>query len=146
MEKREIHCQADFFPSNQFIVNSAFSKTLLWRNFNGKIVAVKFCNYHSVQKVKHTHCGNCENSLSRILGKNFMKILWKCFKITVLLNKLLKSWFDEILFDERKFLVLIFHTVLPMENISWNQLTSYPYSFKHTVHSHFEIFRENSLF
>ena len=48
VEKREIHCQANFFPSNQFIVNF-LSKTLLWRNFCGKIVAVKFCNFHSVK-------------------------------------------------------------------------------------------------
>ena len=47
VEKREIHCHANFFPSNQFIVNF-FSKTLIWRNFCGKIVAVKFWNFHSV--------------------------------------------------------------------------------------------------
>ena len=36
-------------------------------------------------------CGNYGNSLSGIFGKNFVKV-------TVLLNKLLKSWFDEIFF------------------------------------------------
>ena len=35
-------------------------------------------------KVTHTQCGNYGNSLSRIFGKNFVKV-------TVLLNKLLKS-------------------------------------------------------
>ena len=45
-----------------------------------------------------TQCGNYGNSLSRIFGKNFVKV-------TVLLNKLLKSWFDEIFFGEREFLV-----------------------------------------
>ena len=34
------------FPSNQFIVKF-FSKTLIWRNFCEKIVAVKFRNFHS---------------------------------------------------------------------------------------------------
>ena len=38
-----------------------------------------------------TQCGNYGNSLSCIFGKNFEKA-------TVLLNKLLKSWFDEIIF------------------------------------------------
>ena len=38
-----------------------------------------------------TYCGNYGNSLLRIFGKNVVKL-------TVLLNKLLKSWFDEIFF------------------------------------------------
>ena len=42
-------------------------------------------------------CGNYGNSLSRIFGKNFVKV-------TVLLKKLLKSWFHEIFFGEREFL------------------------------------------
>ena len=37
------------------------------------------------------HCGNYGNSFSRIFDKNFVKA-------TVLLNKLLKSWFHEIFF------------------------------------------------
>ena len=53
-------------------------KPLLWRNFCEKIVA-------------WAQCGNYGNSLSRIFGKNFVKV-------TVLLNKLVKSWFDEIFF------------------------------------------------
>ena len=36
-----------FFPSNQFIVKF-FSKTLIWRNFCEKTVALKFRNFHSV--------------------------------------------------------------------------------------------------
>ena len=35
-----------------------------------------------------TQCGNYRNSLSHIFGKKFVKV-------TVLLNELLKSWFDE---------------------------------------------------
>ena len=38
---------ASFFPSNQFIVKF-FAKSLIWRNFCGKTVAVKFRNFHSV--------------------------------------------------------------------------------------------------
>ena len=37
----------NFFPSNQFIVKF-FSKTLIWRNFCEKIVAIIVCNFHSV--------------------------------------------------------------------------------------------------
>ena len=47
VEKREIHCHANIFPSNQFRVK-LFSKKLIWRNFSNKIVAVKFQNFHSV--------------------------------------------------------------------------------------------------
>ena len=42
-------------------------------------------------------CGNYGNFLSRIFGKTFVKL-----KITGLLNKLLKSWFDEIFFLVRE--------------------------------------------
>ena len=71
-----------------------------------------------------TQCGNYRNSLSHIFGKKFVKV-------TVLLNELLKSWFDEI------FLV--------REN----------FSFFHTVHTHaveftkflyHGFFRENNFF
>ena len=52
--------------------------------------------------VQHTvniaQCGNYGNLLSRNFGKNFVKV-------TVLLNELLKSWFDEIFFDESKFFI-----------------------------------------
>ena len=44
VEKWEIHCHANFFTSNQFIVKF-FSKTLIWRNFCDKTVAVKFQNF-----------------------------------------------------------------------------------------------------
>ena len=47
MEKREIHCHANFFPSNQFRVNF-FSKTLVRQKFCEKSVAVKSCDFHSV--------------------------------------------------------------------------------------------------
>jgi len=47
VEKREILCHANFFPSNQ-VIAKFFSKTLIWRNFWEKTVAVKFCNFHSV--------------------------------------------------------------------------------------------------
>ena len=40
-----------------------------------------------------TQCGNYGNLLSRIFSKDFVKV-------TVLLKKLLKSWFDEIFFGE----------------------------------------------
>ena len=65
-----------------------FCKMLIWC----KILAVKFHNFHS------TEYGKCGNLLSRNFGKNFVKV-------TLLLKKLLKSWFDEIFFGETKFFV-----------------------------------------
>ena len=50
VEKWEIQCHAKFFPWNQFTVKF-FSKTLIWRNFCEKNVAVKFQNFHSVHCV-----------------------------------------------------------------------------------------------
>ena len=41
VEKREIHCHANFFPSNQVIVKFC-SKTLIWRNFCEKKMTVFF--------------------------------------------------------------------------------------------------------
>ena len=74
VEKREIHCHANFFPSNQFIVKF-FSKTLIWRNFCEKIVAVKFCNFHSVSVV-HTYIGMYViteiYTHTTLFGKNFV--------------------------------------------------------------------------
>ena len=46
---------------------------------------IKFKASHSA------HCGNYGNSLSLIFGKFFVKL-------AILLNKLLKSWFDETFF------------------------------------------------
>ena len=45
-----------------------------------------------------TQCGNYENLLPHIFGKNFVKVI-------VLLKKSLNSWFDEIFFSERKFFI-----------------------------------------
>ena len=59
---------------------------MLSRDFCEKSVRENFYNFHTVS---HAQCGNYANSLSRIFGENFVKI-------TVLLNKLLNSWFDEI--------------------------------------------------
>ena len=47
VEKREIHCHAKFFSSNQLIVKF-FSNKLISRNFCDKMVAVKFRNFHTV--------------------------------------------------------------------------------------------------
>ena len=46
--------------------------------------------------VVYSQCGNYGNSLSRIFGKNFVKV-------KVLQKKLLYKWFDEIIFNESKF-------------------------------------------
>ena len=56
---------------------------------------IKFLSKKSERKIPEfpqcAQCGNYGNSLSRIFGKNFVKV-------TVLRNKFLKSWFDEIFF------------------------------------------------
>ena len=51
-----------------------------------------------LKQIPIAQCGNCGNSLSHLFGKNFVKV-------TVLLNKLLKSGFHEIFFSEIEFLV-----------------------------------------
>ena len=54
-------------------------------------------HFHEIfaKNVWKCECGNYGNSFSRIFGKNSVKL-------TVLLNKLLKSWFDEIFFNVQK--------------------------------------------
>ena len=49
-------------------------------------------------------CGNYGDLLSRIFGKNFVKV-------TDLLKESLNSWFDEIFFSESKFFIFPQHTV-----------------------------------
>ena len=51
--------------------------------------------------------------LSCIFGKNFVKV-------TVLLNKLLKSWFDEIFFGESKFFIFL-HCVMEIYCTFWQK-------------------------
>ena len=68
VEKPEIHCHANFFPSNQFVVKFV-SKTLIWRNFCEKTVAVKLRHFHSVD----THYAEPLNLVS--VEKNFVKTI-----------------------------------------------------------------------
>ena len=72
VEKREIHCHANFFPSTQFIVKF-FSEMLIWRNFYEKSVAVKFRNFHSAQ------CGNS--------GKFTLTHFWQIFRKSIVFTK-----------------------------------------------------------
>ena len=69
----------------------------------------------------NTECGNYGNSLSRIFGKNFVKA-------TVLLNMLLKSWFDEIFFWWER--ISRFSTLCAIlikgENLSYHILANVP--------------------
>ena len=85
VEKREIHCHANFFPSNQFIAKF-FSKTLIWRNFCEKTMAVKFRNFHTV----------------RDWGSPFIyKITWnQCISLLYILHLIFlkKAVFHEICF------------------------------------------------
>ena len=88
MEKREIHCHhANSFPSNQFIAKF-FSKTLIWRNFCKKYVAVKFRNFHNVFP-QFPHCFTTKifyqkfRQINVLLKKNFT-INWSDGKIICL--------------------------------------------------------------
>ena len=47
VEKQEIHCHTKIFTSNKLTVRF-FSKTLIWRKFCEKTVAVNFRKFHSV--------------------------------------------------------------------------------------------------
>ena len=69
----------EFTLSWKKIVKLGYKIVDLTKKFS---VRVNFCNFHSTQ------CGNYGNSLSRIFDKYSVKV-------TVLLNKLQKSWFDE---------------------------------------------------
>ena len=51
-----------------------------------------FSSFHVIYVAFNAQCGNYGNFLSHIFDKNFVKA-------TVLLNKLLKSWFHEIFFQ-----------------------------------------------
>ena len=58
-------------------------------NWLHKVMFLKWL--HSHHREIYSQCGNCRNSLSRLFCKIFVKV-------TVSLNKLLKSWFDDIYF------------------------------------------------
>ena len=74
-------------------------KTLLSRNFCQRSVTVNFpqCGNYRIllppffRSVQFTQCGNYGNLLSHFFDKNFVKV-------TFLLKKILKSWFDEIFY------------------------------------------------
>ena len=80
VEKREIHCHAKFFSSNQLRVKF-FSKKLISRNFCEKMVAVKFRNFHTVLHWT-VQCGKTRK---------------KCFPWNQLyINFLNNPWFHEL--------------------------------------------------
>ena len=79
----------------QVFCKNAVKLTFNWRtttinSFDGKKFAWQWIYRFSIDTVP-PQCGNYGNSLSRIFGKNFVKV-------AVLLNRLLKSWFHEIFF------------------------------------------------
>ena len=61
VEKQKNRCHANYFSSNQFRVKFFLRKKLLSRNFCEKMVAVKFCYFHTVH---HEQCWKLKNSLS----------------------------------------------------------------------------------
>ena len=73
--------------------------TLNWFDFDEKtLYGNEFLIFTDCVLDHNSQCGNYGNSLSRIFDKNYVKV-------TVLINNLLKSWFDEIFLGEREFLV-----------------------------------------
>ena len=71
-----------FFSSNQFMAKF-FSKTLIWRNFCGKTVAVKFRNFHSVcRRLKYISWNQFSTwfiSQKVVFTKFLRKIKWWLF-------------------------------------------------------------------
>ena len=89
VEKREIHCHANIFSWKQFRVKF-FSEKSLSRNFCEKMVAVKFCNLHTVW----------------YLQKFTFKLFWQKFRESKSFTKKLQnSWFDEKTFSDSKFFI-----------------------------------------
>ena len=63
-------------------------------------------------------CGNYRNSLSHFFGKNFVKV-------TVLLQKLLNSWFDEIFCQSTVNFLCCMICLHALINISCNHFTNF---------------------
>ena len=97
--------------------------TLLSRNFCQISVTVNFRNFHTVSEFQCAQCGNYGNSLSHYFGKNFVKV-------TYLLKKILKSWFDEIFFQWER--ISRFSTLWWCGNF-WNLLSLRKNSVKSTI-------------
>ena len=84
--------------------NSQYGNCLktVWKNECFTLICIIFCENNPLcesvdfteflgenhESLRFTNCGNYRNILSNFLGKNFVKA-------TVLLKKLLNSWFDE---------------------------------------------------
>ena len=95
-----------FVPWNPMHSNFFSTRNVISRNFI--LFFLKKTSVKSIHVIDTVHstciCGNNENSHSRFFGKNFVKA-------TVLLKKLLRSWFHGIFFSvsEKEFLVLQHH-------------------------------------
>ena len=83
----------------------------------------------------NTQWGNCWNLVSRTFGKNFVKV-------TFLLKKLLKSWFDEILFGETKFFIFPHRETQSSE---YGKLKIYCHPKKISSNQHLSIFFSKSV-
>ena len=103
-----------FFSSNQFI-EKFFCKTLIWRNFCEKTLAIKFSNFHNVcllfwiMFALHCIVWILQKLLSiAIFFSHFREI--KAFRTKlhcmVIARIFLKNWFHEILSSDSKCFVL----------------------------------------
>ena len=98
--KNEKFTSTQFFPSNQFIAKF-FRKTLIWRNFCDKTVAVKCHNFHIVTNSLllwniSWNCSACKKLISRYLDKKswnqnrrFSLFMWFFFQTADFLNPLI---------------------------------------------------------
>ena len=102
VEKGKIYLHWKKLSSNQLFSNF-FSKTVTFTKFLPKMRESEFPEF--------PQCAVCVETaaiytVSHIFGKTFVNLT----VLVVLLKKLLNSWFNEIFFSEREFLV--FHTVV----------------------------------
>ena len=77
------------FSLYNYTINRFHENCLKWVEIS--VISTQWCrNFHTVL------CDKCINPLSHFFRKNFVKV-------TFSLKNLLKSWFDEFFFSERKF-------------------------------------------
>ena len=111
-------CIQEFYYIIYIVIRIGFTKKIL--NWNG------------------TQCGNCGNSLSRIFGKNFVKV-------TVLLNELLKRvHLTEYFFGESKFRV--FSTLCGSQILRLNHPTTMCFFFRETEYKTIWYHEKNSFY
>ena len=121
-----------------FHLQSSFYDFLTKNSWNQPSLAVNWLHeifsYYVIAQ-----CGNSGNSLSHFFDKNFVKP-------TVLLNKLLKSWFHEIFFQWERISEISTLWNSKFKNISWIQFISRNYFCEKSQTRQFNFIFNSSLF